>query len=231
MTTDSDAIATIAAIRAGDLPGLQRLLSDDPGLAASRLKIAKGRTPLHVVSDWPGYFPDGPRVAKTLIDAGAVIDARSTGDEHGETPLHWTASSDARLRLSVNAFLTYPFGRPGYRFDDVVEEHGRSLDMRRCPVADFLGQRNAADLCAGSWCNLDYALAEMWGARLERTSTLVGGASCCDFRFLALGPSEVAEPPRPVPSASTASDVNLTPHRRSGGTRATSPDLSEMSTQ
>jgi ubiquinone biosynthesis protein len=91
-----------------------------------------------------------------------------------------------RLRLSVNAFLTYPFARPGYRFDDVPEEDGRSLNMVRCPVADYLGQRGAADLCAGSWCNLDYALAEMWGARLERSGTLVGGASCCDFRFHAL---------------------------------------------
>jgi hypothetical protein len=26
-----------------------------------------------------------------------------------------------RLRLSVNAFLTFPFGRPGYRFDDVSQ--------------------------------------------------------------------------------------------------------------
>jgi|SRR5665213_1991029 len=91
-----------------------------------------------------------------------------------------------RLRLSVNAFLAYPFGRPGYRFNDVPEKDGRSLDMVRCPVADYLGQRGAADLCAGSWCNLDYALAEMWGARLQRSSTLVGGASCCDFRFHAL---------------------------------------------
>jgi hypothetical protein len=91
-----------------------------------------------------------------------------------------------RVRLSVNAFLTYPFGRPGYRFDDVPEEDGRSLNMIRCPVADYLGQRGAADLCAGSWCNLDYALAEMWGARLQRSGTLVAGASCCDFRFRAL---------------------------------------------
>jgi L-2-amino-thiazoline-4-carboxylic acid hydrolase len=94
--------------------------------------------------------------------------------------------STRRLRLSVNAFLTYPFGRPGYRFKDVPERDGRSLNMVRCPVADYLGQRDAADLCAGSWCNLDYALAEMWGARLERTGTLVGGAGCCDFRFHAL---------------------------------------------
>lgn len=88
-----------------------------------------------------------------------------------------------RLRLNVNAFLAFPFGQPGYRFDDVAQVDGRSLDMKRCPVADYLGSRGAADLCAASWCNLDYALAEMWGAKLERTGTLVGGASCCDFRF------------------------------------------------
>jgi hypothetical protein len=88
-----------------------------------------------------------------------------------------------RLRLSVNAFLTFPFGRPGYQFDDVPQGDGRSLNMQRCPVADYLGSRGAADLCAGSWCNLDYALAEMWGGTLERSGTLVTGASCCDFRF------------------------------------------------
>jgi len=88
-----------------------------------------------------------------------------------------------RLRLSVNAFLTYPFGRPGYRFDDVTEPDGRSLNMLRCPVADYLGPAGAADLCTESWCNLDYALAEMWGARLQRSATLVTGATSCDFRF------------------------------------------------
>jgi L-2-amino-thiazoline-4-carboxylic acid hydrolase len=90
-----------------------------------------------------------------------------------------------RLRLSVNAFLTFPFGRPGYQFDDVPQPDGRSLDMQRCPVADYLASRGAADLCAGSWCNLDYALAEMWGGTLERSTTLVTGGSCCDFRFRA----------------------------------------------
>jgi hypothetical protein len=90
-----------------------------------------------------------------------------------------------RLRLSVNAFLAFPFGRPGYRFDDVAQVDGRSLDMHRCPVADYLGSRGATDLCAGSWCNLDYALAEMWGGTLQRSGTLVTGASCCDFRFRA----------------------------------------------
>jgi L-2-amino-thiazoline-4-carboxylic acid hydrolase len=80
--------------------------------------------------------------------------------------------------------------RPGYRFDDVAENDGRSLNMVRCPVADYLGQRDAADLCAGSWCNLDYALAEMWGGRLQRSSTPVAGADCCDFSFHALPVSD-----------------------------------------
>ncbi len=88
-----------------------------------------------------------------------------------------------RLRMSVDAFLTFPFGRPGYQFDDVEQAEGRALDMQRCPVADYLGSRGAADLCADSWCNLDYALAEMWGATLRRSGTLVGGSPCCDFRF------------------------------------------------
>lgn len=107
-----------------------------------------------------------------------------------------------RLRLGVNAFLTFPFGRPGYQFDDVSQVDGRSLDMQRCPVADYLGSRGAADLCAGSWCNLDYALAEMWGGKLERSGTLVAGASCCDFRFRAPANPETpfgAAPGRALP--------------------------------
>jgi hypothetical protein len=110
-----------------------------------------------------------------------------------------------RLRLSVNAFLTYPFGRPGYQFTDVREEDGRSLNMMRCPVADYLGQRDAADLCAGSWCNLDYALAEMWSARLKRSSTLVAGADHCDFRFHALPPSDEHPHQRPRDLSAPAS--------------------------
>jgi ubiquinone biosynthesis protein len=134
-----------------------------------------------------------------------------TGDTCWRFYRHWgritktvtsLISHDAtqRLRLSVNAFLTYPFGRPGYRFDDVPEEDGRSLNMVRCPVADYLGSRDAADLCEGSWCNLDYALAETWGGRLERSSTLVSGAKCCDFRFTLDG-SLVSSHRRPLPNS------------------------------
>jgi hypothetical protein len=26
---------------------------------------------LHLVTDWPGYFPSGPQIVRLLIDAGA----------------------------------------------------------------------------------------------------------------------------------------------------------------
>src|SRR5207253_3029252 len=95
MTSDSEFNDAIAAIHAGDLARLQRLLADNPGLAASRLGgIAKGRTPLHVVADWPGYFPNGPQVVRILIEAGSDPNARDPDRPSSETPLHWAASSD-----------------------------------------------------------------------------------------------------------------------------------------
>ncbi len=80
------------SIREGRVADLAALLAAHPDVATSRLGSI-GRTPLHVVTDWPGYFPNGPEVAALLIDAGALIDDRGP-DGHDETPLHWTASSD-----------------------------------------------------------------------------------------------------------------------------------------
>jgi L-2-amino-thiazoline-4-carboxylic acid hydrolase len=92
-----------------------------------------------------------------------------------------------RMRMSVDMFLRYPFNQPGYRYRDITEARGRALDMLRCPVADYLASNGAGDLCVGTWCNLDYPLARMWGGELKRHGTLAGGAERCDFRFGAPG--------------------------------------------
>ena len=118
MTTAEVAIAVIAAIRSGDLDGLQRLVDEHPGLASSRLGGAGGgRTPLHVVTDWPGFFPNAPEAAQLLIRAGADVDSRGDDEEHGETPLHWAASSDdaavAAVLIDAGANLEMPNGSIG----------------------------------------------------------------------------------------------------------------------
>jgi ketosteroid isomerase-like protein len=84
------------AIRSGDAASVEQLLREHPALATARLgDPARGqsRTLLHVVTDWPGHVPEAAAKIAALVTAGADVDARFTGP-HGETPLHWAASSD-----------------------------------------------------------------------------------------------------------------------------------------
>jgi uncharacterized protein len=96
-TEDPLAVATVAAIRSGDLTTLGRLLAEHPDLASTRFGDdgpgGMSRTLLHVVTDWPGNFPNGAATVATLVAAGADVNARFRGP-HEETPLHWAASCD-----------------------------------------------------------------------------------------------------------------------------------------
>jgi ankyrin repeat protein len=101
-TEEPLAVDAVAAIRTGDLPKLQRLLERNPTLATARLGTdgadGMSRTLLHVVTDWPGHYPNGSATVALLIAAGADVNARFAGPHtetpHTETPLHWAASSD-----------------------------------------------------------------------------------------------------------------------------------------
>jgi len=107
MTTIADdepiAVAVTEAIHAGDLATLTRLLGENPSLATARIAQSDcdddqgtdtGRTLLHVATDWPGNFPNGAGTVRTLVGAGADVNARCRGPESAETPLHWAASSN-----------------------------------------------------------------------------------------------------------------------------------------
>jgi hypothetical protein len=96
---DHRAVAIVKAIRSGDVAGLRKQLEENPELARTRIVDHQGvsRTLLHVVSDWPGHFPNGPQTVATLVAAGVDVNAVVHHSEpHGpaETALHWAASSD-----------------------------------------------------------------------------------------------------------------------------------------
>jgi uncharacterized protein len=73
---DQAAIELRLELRAGDVEAIRRLLRDDPALASARLGGRGGgsETALHVVAGWPGYYPNGPEIARLLIDGGADIE-------------------------------------------------------------------------------------------------------------------------------------------------------------
>ncbi|MFS0871825.1 ankyrin repeat domain-containing protein [Paenibacillus xylanilyticus] len=97
------AVTVVKAIHTGDIPSLKRLLVENPGLAKVRIigkdnnnegeSCRMSRTLLHVVTDWPGHYPNGSDTVGVLIEFGAEVNARFTGS-NTETPLHWAASSD-----------------------------------------------------------------------------------------------------------------------------------------
>jgi hypothetical protein len=104
---------------------------------------------------------------------------------------HLTPGKTTALAFAVSTHgnrqgvsLRFPFNAPGYLIEPVpIVSGGTAFDVVRCPIADYFRGQGAIDLCTASWCNLDYALAELAHEKLVRTKTLVRGNDRCDFRL------------------------------------------------
>ena len=113
------------AVHGGDVALVRSLVSDNSDLAKARF-MTRGRssTALHFVTDWPGYFPNGPDIVHLLVDAGADLNATTTGPGNPETPLHYAASSDdvdvAAALIDRGADLETPDGSIGTPLDNAI---------------------------------------------------------------------------------------------------------------
>jgi uncharacterized protein len=123
-STGANAEAAVAAIRSGDFSALAQTLAAAPELAGVAVPGYRGRTLLHIATDWPGYLPNGPQIVRVLIERGADPNHRGSKGEGGETPLHWAASTDdvdvARALLDGGADVEAPNGSIGTPLDNAV---------------------------------------------------------------------------------------------------------------
>jgi hypothetical protein len=129
---DPTAVGLVRSVQAGDVEAVQAMLRNDPVLASARIGSQDSGTKvvLHVVTDWPGYFPNGPQIARLLIDAGADPNALTTSrgsaapGPGSETPLHWAASSDdsdvAEVLIDGGADIEVPDGSIGTPLDNAI---------------------------------------------------------------------------------------------------------------
>ncbi len=97
------------------------------------------------------------------------------------TSLAFAVASRAERQDRVS--LSFPFNAPGYLIERVHSDRGTAFDVVRCPIADYFRREGAIDLCSASWCDLDFALAELTQEKIVRTRTLVRGDERCDFRL------------------------------------------------
>ena len=114
----------VLAIRTGDIRSVGDLISMTPELARGPLGGRfKTRTALHVVADWPGYWPNGPEIVRILLAAGADPNFRDP-EPRSETPLHWAASSDdvdvAAALIDGGADIEAPDGSIGSPLDNAI---------------------------------------------------------------------------------------------------------------
>jgi uncharacterized protein len=110
------------AIQRGNVADVRELLAAEPELATAR--VHGSRTALHVATDWPGYFPNGPAIVDILIRAGADPNARTEGKGKAETPLHWAASTDdvdiADILIRAGADVDFPDGSIGTPLENAI---------------------------------------------------------------------------------------------------------------
>jgi ubiquinone biosynthesis protein len=91
----------------------------------------------------------------------------------------------SRLLKTTKLFRAFPFNSPSYKWKTVETANNIvGFDCVKCPVADYFKSKDLSKFCTKTWCRLDYPLAELWHSKLERTGSIAGGASKCDFRWI-----------------------------------------------
>ena len=164
----------------GDLVTLERLLADNPELANVQIEGRKGgyRTPLHVVADWPGYFPNGPEVVRLLLAAGTDPNGGREGLGRQETSLDQATRIDTG-REALVTWLREWGAHPSVSNREVGRNLPRAalrndrlrtkpvLDLNQVRVIRRLRSRGSAAQDRQSCVNLAHVRGFSWTSEAE----------------------------------------------------------------
>jgi ubiquinone biosynthesis protein len=93
-------------------------------------------------------------------------------------------SNAERLKYATELFRAFPFSSPSYKWENILQpDSSVCFNCTKCPVAEYFETKGLSEFCVNTWCALDFPLAEMWNAKLERTNSIAGGAKLCDFKW------------------------------------------------
>lgn len=129
------AIEFVLAVRAGDIDRVTRHVVDHVRLPGTRFIAKDGgtRTALHVVTDWPGYFPNGPEMVRRLVDAGSDPDVATTGRGSETRGLRMICAAVSPIVDRSEFFASYV---ASVRVGGRERVPGRA----QCPAAGFAAQ-------------------------------------------------------------------------------------------
>jgi hypothetical protein len=107
-------------------------------------------------------------------------------------------SAENKAKIREQAALSHKQKYPGDFVYDFVEpgpndrfEFG--INYRACGFCKFAAQHGDKEILPNI-CGLDFAAYETRGIKLERTQTLAGGATHCNFRFTSMPSNDVPKP-------------------------------------
>jgi ankyrin repeat protein len=175
MSAGSAFESAVDAIITGDLDTLRRLLAEQPTLTRARSTREHHATLLHYVSanGVEGYRQKSPQnipeITRTLLAAGAEVDAEANMYGSGCTTLGLVATSEPPARAGVQLAVI-----------DVLLEHGASLDRPGLAGRNHKlvyaclanGQPDAADYLARRGAPLDLSSAAGLGRMDDLTRFL-----------------------------------------------------------
>jgi len=90
-----------------------------------------------------------------------------------------------RMGFATVAFRMFPFSPPSYEWKDIPSPQGASdSTASSVPLPTTLRRSSSPSSAYGRGARLIFPLArDVWHARLERSGSIAGGQSHCDFRW------------------------------------------------